>query len=156
VTVDRQAQLRRKALAYLASHQVMTLATDGPLGLWAAAVFYVNQAFDLYFLSAGRTRHAQNLAARPWTAATIQEDYDDWPAIKGIQLEGDVQRLQGDERQAAITLYQARYPFVAGADPQIAAALLKVNWYRLRPVRLYLIDNSLGLGHRDEIALPGR
>jgi len=30
---------------------------------------------------------------------------------------------------------------------------LKVDWYELRPSRLYLIDNSLGLGHRDEVAL---
>jgi hypothetical protein len=33
------------------------------------------------------------------------------------------------------------------------AALAKVNWYVLRPEKLFFIDNSLGLGHRDEIAL---
>lgn len=134
----------------------MTLATNGPLGLWAAAVFYVNRGFYLYFLSAGSTRHAQNLAANPWVAATIQEDYEDWPSIKGIQLEGDIRLLEGAEQEEAVALYKKRYPFVASDAPQIGAALSRVNWYQVEPVRLYLIDNSLGLGHRDEIPLTGR
>ena len=39
------------------------------------------------------------------------------------------------------------------ADATMKNALAKVNWYQLQPERLYFIDNSLGLGHRDEIAL---
>jgi uncharacterized protein YhbP (UPF0306 family) len=84
---------RDLALAYLANHQVMTLATTGPRGVWAAAVFYVNDGFDLIFLSAGHTRHAQNMTAVPHIAATIQEDYRDWQQIQGIQLEGSVSLL---------------------------------------------------------------
>ena len=140
-----------EALAYLAAHHVLTLATTGPEGVWAAAVFYVNEGFDLFFLSAGHTRHGQNLAQNPVAAATIQEDYHDWPAIRGIQLEGDVTLLAGAEREQALRLYQTKYPFVSPDNPAIGPALAKVNWYRLRPRRLYFIDNSLGLGHRDEV-----
>ena len=139
------------ALAYLRTHQVMTLATVGEDGVWATAVFYASQAFDLYFLSAGHTRHAQNFLHQPHIAAAIQEDYRDWPAIKGIQLEGDVSQLEGAELTEAVNLYRARYPFLNQAVPQIEAALAKVNWYRLRPTRLYWIDNSQGLGHRVEV-----
>jgi uncharacterized protein len=64
----------------------MTLATTGSLGLWAAAVFYANVEFELFFLSAGHTRHGQNLAESWQAAATIQEDYADWQEIQGIQL----------------------------------------------------------------------
>jgi uncharacterized protein YhbP (UPF0306 family) len=141
------------ALAYLGSHQVMTLATYGPNGVWAAAVFYVNRAFDLFFLSAEHTRHGRNMQAEPRVAATIQEDYEDWPAIKGIQLEGMVRPLYGNEQQAAIILYQTRYPFIAQADEQMQAALTRVKWYHLTPDRFYFIDNSKGLGHRDEVKL---
>ena len=141
---------RDAALAYLAAHNVLTLATNGPLGLWAAAVFYVNADFDLYFLSAGHTRHAQNCAAQPQVAATVQEDYRDWPSIKGIQLEGLVTLLTDAERAAAIAVYQAKYPFVAH-DPLLSLAVERVNWYRLTPQRLYWIDNSQGFGHRAQI-----
>lgn len=144
---------RQLALNYLASHQVMTLATFGPEGVWAAAVFYASADFELYFLSAGHTRHAQNMAAEPRTAATIQEDYKDWPAIQGIQLEGEVRLLAGEERVSAVALYTDKFPFIAQAEPQIQKALSRVNWYKLTPDKFYFIDNSKGLGHRDDIQL---
>lgn len=142
------------ALAYLSDHHVLTLATQGPQGLWAAAVFYANDGFRLYFLSAGHTRHAQNIAAAGRVAGTVQEDYRDWPAIRGIQLEGTARRLAGDERDAAIALYRRKYPFLAAPAPPLAAALAKVNWYGLLPERLFFVDNTRGFGHRDEIPLP--
>ena len=147
------AERHRQALSYLERHTVMTLATSGAQGVWAAAVFYANEQFDLYFLSAGHTRHGQDLRLSPRAAATIQENYTDWPAIQGIQLEGDVDQLAGEERALAIALYQRKYPFLAAADPAIQTELAKINWYRLRPKRLYFVDNSLGFGHRDEIDL---
>ena len=144
---------RNLALDYLRDHQVMTLATVGEDGPWAAAVFYVNKDFALFFLSAGHTRHIQNVVEHPRAAATIQEDYKDWPAIKGIQFEGYVTELQGVERKEAISLYEKKYPFIKSAPSQIRLGLARVNWYCLSPRRLYFIDNSQGLGHRDEITL---
>ena len=147
--------LRRQALDYLQQHTVVTLATGGPEGLWAAAVFYASDGFELVFLSAGHTRHCQNLTANPRVAATIQENYDDWPKIQGIQLAGLVQSLEGKERAAAIALYQDKYPFIKSAGAVVWKALQKVIWYRLKPEQLYFIDNSKGFGHRDEVNLRG-
>jgi uncharacterized protein YhbP (UPF0306 family) len=131
----------------------MTLATAGDGGPWAAAVFYANNDFELYFLSASTTRHIQSLEVNPRAAAAIHEDYKDWPDIKGIQLEGEIRQLEGIEREAAVDLYQVKYPFIATAGAQLRSALKRVKWYCLTPSRLYLIDNSLGLGHRDEVTL---
>ena len=131
----------------------MTLATIGPEGPWAAAVFYVNEEFEFYFLSAGHTRHSQNIAENSRAAAAIQEDYKDWPSIRGIQLEGVVSQLQAAERRRAQSLYEEKYPFIKNAAPQIRLGLARVNWYQMSPSRLYFIDNSKGLGHRDEIPL---
>lgn len=144
---------RFAALDYLNDHNVLTLATNGPDGPWAAAVFYVNKGFELYFLSAGHTRHVRNFSENWRAAAAIQEDYGDWPSIKGIQLEGVVVALAGTEREEAINLYKEKYPFIKNAVPQILMGLAKVNWYRLVPQKLYFIDNSKGLGHRDEVDL---
>lgn len=129
----------------------MTLATTGPDGVWAAAVFYAPDGFRLTFLSAGHTRHARNIAASPRVAATIQDDYRDWPAIQGIQLEGTVTLLEGQERAAALARYTARYDFLQQPVAVVERALSRVNWYSLRPERLYFVDNSQGFGHRDEI-----
>ncbi len=142
-----------RAQAYLARHNVMTLATHGPLGVWAAAVFYANDDWQLYFLSAEQTRHARNMAASPRVAATIQEDYADWADIKGIQLEGTVRLLEGGARAFAIFHYAQKFSFVKRPEAPIEAALARVNWYCLTPDKVYFVDNSRGFGQRDEIRL---
>jgi hypothetical protein len=143
-------------LSYLKTHNVLTLATGGPEGMWAAAVFYVNQGFTFYFLSAESSRHSRNIAHNPQVAGTVQEDYRDWPAIKGVQLEGVVQQLSGVERVLAMGLYGVKFPLVSDvtkAPPEIVRAMQKVAWYRLEPTRLYFIDNAQGFGHREEVQL---
>ena len=142
-----------RALAYLAGHNVMTLATHGPEGVWAAAVFYANEGYQLVFLSAGHTRHARNIAASPRVAATIQEDYADWAAIQGIQLEGTAQLMVGPEREVAVARYAERFQFLKQPIAAIEKALAGVNWYRLTPEKMYFVDNSRGFGQRDEVDL---
>ena len=141
---------------YLAAHHVMTLATQGAEGPWAAAVFYASDGCSLVFLSSPNTRHCRNLALDARCAATIQEDYSDWAEIKGIQLEGRVTELQGDEERCAQTLYGEKFPIASplGNVPSaIVKALARVRWFRLVPERFHFIDNSKGFGHRDEIDL---
>ena len=149
--------LHARVDAFLAAHHVMTLATVGEHGPWAAAVFYAPQrsasCWDLFFLSAPRTRHAADLARDPRVAITIQRDYDDWPEITGVQAEGRVERLDGDARDHARALYAQRFPLVARAPARIAEALARVQWYRVVPARMFLIDNRLGFGNRDEVDL---
>ncbi|HJW57815.1 MAG TPA: pyridoxamine 5'-phosphate oxidase family protein [Burkholderiaceae bacterium] len=142
---------------YLQEHHVATLATSGE-DLWAAAVFYVSDGYILYFLSSPASRHCRNLAHNPRVALTIQEDYADWPAIKGVQLEGIAVEIAGDEEAHARRLYGQKFPVVgklAQAPAAIVKAMAKVRWYKIMPQRLYFIDNSTGFGHRDEIDLAG-
>lgn len=149
--------LRRRALDYLAGHHVMTLATAGPEGPWAAAVFYAGDDFRLCFLSSPKTRHGRNLAADPRVAATVQEDYRDWRQIRGLQIEGAVEVLEGAERDAARACYAAKFPFLrdlAGLPAAIATALERVRWYRLRPAAVHFIDNTVAFGQRERIAGP--
>jgi len=148
--------LKSRALDYLQRHNVLTLATSGATGVWAAAVFYVNDGFTFYFLSSPTSRHSRNIAAQAMVAGTIQEDYRDWPEIKGVQLEGIAVQLAGAARLEAMRRYAAKFPLVGNLDKApaaVIAALNKVVWYRLTPSRLYFIDNSRGFGHRDEITL---
>lgn len=143
--------LRAKMLAYLEAHHVMTLATAGP---WAAAVFYVNDCFTLYFLSSPQSRHAQALAAHPGVAVTIQEDCADWRGIKGIQLEGVAALVPAAERARVIGLYGAKFPLIGDASKApaaIAKALARIEWYQVTPRSVYLVDNSVAFGHRDRV-----
>lgn len=142
--------LPRDVGEWLAQHHVMTLATQGADGPWAAAVFYALHAGDLVFLSSPATRHCTQLAIDARCAATIQGQPEDWRAIKGIQIEGRAAELAGAELGAAREAYALRFPLVrpAGAPAAIVAALARVRWYRLRIERLYFIDNAQGFGAR--------
>jgi uncharacterized protein YhbP (UPF0306 family) len=143
---------------YLRNHHVATLASCGNEGPWAAAVFYVNEGDTLFFLSSPSSRHCLNLVHNPVVAVTIQEDYSDWLEIKGIQIEGVAREISGVEEEKARRLYGQKFPVVgmlAHAPAAIVKALAKVRWYKIVPQRLYFIDNSRGLGNRDEVNLPG-
>ena len=149
------ADLRHRVLAFLGEHHVMTLATHGADGPWAAAVFYAHDGLSLYFLSAPNTRHAQNLAADPRVAATIQRDYDDWPGIRGLQLDGTVREVAREDEARVRALYQQRYPLIgggAGVPRKILEALDKIRWYAFVPEDIYLIDNRLGFAHREHLS----
>jgi uncharacterized protein YhbP (UPF0306 family) len=148
------AGARARALDYLAGHRVMTLATHGADGPWAAAVFYASDGFNLYFVSSPASRHSRNLAAHAAVAATVQEDYLEWREIKGIQLEGTVEQLSGAEEASARKLYGMKFPLAANlgsAPAAIAAAFAKVRWYKLGAARAYFVDNAAGFGHRDQV-----
>jgi uncharacterized protein YhbP (UPF0306 family) len=140
------------AAEYLSQHHVMTLATQGADGPWAAAVFYVRDGDDLMFLSSPASRHCRDLALQPRCAATIQAEASDWRSIRGIQIEGRVGELEGVERERAQRLYAERFPFIRpGAAPAaIVSALARVHWYRLRISRLFFIDNTRAFGRREQ------
>jgi uncharacterized protein len=148
--------VRDKALAYLAAHNVMTLATKS---VWAAAVFYASEAFTLYFVSAPKSRHAQDLARDPRAAAAIHEDYRDWRVIQGIQLAGTAETLQGPARDAALACYRRKFDFLEEPAPSLAPvlqALDKATCYRLVAEELYFIDNAAGFGARAQVLHPSR
>ena len=152
--------MKQQILGYLESHNTVTLATCAGEQPWAATVFYASDELQLYFFSAPDARHSVNLSANPRVAATVQEDYKDWRAIKGIQLEGRVRPLEGViEKAKAMAVYARKYSDVIRlfTDPQSGAfykAFLKVKFYRIEPDRIYYIDNAQGFGKRQELALP--
>lgn len=142
---------RRKALNYANDRSVLTLATFGGLGVWAASLFYANHEFDFYFLSAPSTRHAKNIGDSPRVSATIQDQVQEWEFVRGIQIEGDVRILMGDERSEAISIYEKKFSFLRNPPSSLKIALSRVDWYVLEASSVYFIDNSLDFGRRDKV-----
>jgi uncharacterized protein YhbP (UPF0306 family) len=145
--------LLHRVQEYLRTHHVMTLATSGPGGAAAAAVFYAHAGSTLYFLSSPRSLHAHNIELDPRVAMTIQSECTDWAEIRGLQLDGIARRLEPRDESSARALYAAKFPFI-GTLAHLPAALrdafAKVSWYEVTLSRGRLIDNTLGFGHREE------
>jgi uncharacterized protein YhbP (UPF0306 family) len=152
-------ELKRQVIAYLESHNTMTLATSADNYPWAATVFYASEDLRLYFFSAPDSRHGQNLAVNPHVAVTIQEDYHDWRKIKGIQLEGTVAPVDSIGAKAkAMAVYAGKYPeviklFSNPASGLFYKAFLKVRFYCVVPEKLFFIDNERSFGKRQELVI---
>jgi uncharacterized protein YhbP (UPF0306 family) len=152
-------ELKRQILDYLQAHNTMTLATCDENVPWAATVFYASDELDLYFFSAPDSRHCANLAANARVAVTVQEDYRDWRAIKGVQLGGSVALVDSVfDKAKALAVYARKYPevirlFTDPANGALHRAFLKVKFYRVTPEQVFFIDNAQGFGKRQELIL---
>lgn len=147
------AELKNEALSYLESHHVMTLSTTGVEGPWAAALFYVNDGFNLFFLTENHTRHGRNLTANPQVALAVQEDYHEWREIKGIQILGEVKPVPLWEKAKVLHLFISKFPSVSTfiSDPKYVAIVARSLIYRIHPREIWYLDNKKGFSHREMI-----
>jgi uncharacterized protein YhbP (UPF0306 family) len=150
------AQIAARIFAFLDAHHVMSLATCGGKGPHAASVFYVRDGPALLWVSDPMSRHSVELAADPRVAATVAPDCADMDDVRGVQIAGHAQAVAGElQRTHAHRLFEARYPCVkrllsAGSSHDLLA---EMQFYRLEPERMTLIDNSRGFGHKEQIHL---
>jgi len=148
-------------LKYIREHNTMTVSTFGEEGPWATALFYVNDQFNLYFLSDPKTQHCRNIAANPVVAATINEDYHDWRKIKGIQLRGKAERVSSAREKAfAFAIYTKKYPFVkeffsspAALAKSMFTKISSTTFYKLTPEKVLYLDNERGFGRREQLLI---
>jgi uncharacterized protein YhbP (UPF0306 family) len=149
-------ELERIVIEFMNSFTTMNLACSEGEKPWGAAVFYAREGFDLIFFSSPSSRHSTAFSEKPEAAATIHGDYKGWKEIKGLQMEGTVERVKGVRAQArALTAYLKRYPFAREflSDPSALSASLarkmaKVALYRFRPTTILYVDNEEGFGTR--------
>ncbi len=146
-----QKGIHERLLAYLQDQRVTTLAVHDAAGAHAAAVFYaVDAELNLYFVSDPASRHGQALVATGRAAGTVQTDRQEWHEITGIQWHGAVRQLNGAARTRGWELYTARFPFLLTGDVALTGALAKTVLWQAAPDWMRLIDNRLGLGHKEE------
>jgi uncharacterized protein YhbP (UPF0306 family) len=149
------ADLADRIGSFLAAHHVLSLATYGPSGPHAANLFYACDGLALVWVSDADTRHSREIEANSRVAATVAPDYSDFAAIRGVQIAGTARRiLAEDERMRHLARLEARYPFLrqlAQGPEKLRHAYARSSIYRLEPVRMVLIDNTKGFGHKETI-----
>ncbi len=156
-TGGTSSDLRQRIGAFLGEWHVLSLATADEDGPHAANLFYACDDLVLVWVSAPDARHSRAIERSPHVAATVAPDYDDFPAVKGVQIEGTARQM-GDlrERQAAFAVLESRYPFLAqraGLPDAVRDAYAQAAVYRLEPSRIVLIDNTQGFGHKEVLEL---
>ena len=100
------------ALGLIEEQHIMTLATAGEGGPWAAPVYYAFLESAFYFFSDPSSRHIEeSLLVRRASAAIFSQVFG-WRDIRGIQMSGAVEPVApGPVALRAIGSYLKKFPF---------------------------------------------
>ena len=148
---------------FLQTQSVLTLATLDSEGIWSAPVLYAadikSEQPKLYFLSSASSRHIKSLSDNSQIAASIYAPYkDDWQAIKGVQMKGQITKLDDHQRESFESLYFSRFPEISKIierpnsehEEKIASAFVKSGYFYFSPTYIRITDNSDSFANRRE------
>src|SRR6185437_14504518 len=105
-------QLRKKILALLSQHRIMTISTLRPDG-WpqATTVGYVNEGLTLYFLCGLHSQKAANLARDDRVSLTIDHDASQVMEITGLSMAARAQAVTDPaEAGKVLAMLPLKYP----------------------------------------------
>jgi nitroimidazol reductase NimA-like FMN-containing flavoprotein (pyridoxamine 5'-phosphate oxidase superfamily) len=142
--------IKKKILALLDQHRIMTIATLRPDG-WpqATTVGYVSEGLVLYFLCGLESQKAANLARDDRVTLTIDHDTSDIMAITGLSMAGHAQAvLDRAEAQKILNLLPTKYPEQVSL-PGPMPTPDEVRIFRVTPTVISVLDYSKGFGHTD-------
>ena len=145
-------EIRRKILALLDQHRIMTVATLRPDG-WpqATTVGYVNEGLVIYFLCGLNSQKARNLAHDDRLSLTIDHDTPDLMAITGLSMAARAQAVTDRaEAKKVLGMLPLKYPD-APPLPMKMPSPEEVRLFRVTPIVISVLDYSKGFGHTDLI-----
>ena len=150
------AALKEEIRAFLQAQHVASLATIVGGSAHAASVMFAVDGLVLYWTSDPGARHSIAIEADSRVAATVAPDYEDFRAIRGLQIAGRARKLGAGESAHARELLGRRYVFLRQLDrlPEaLRAAVGRAAYYRLDPDTITLIDNTRGFGNKRTLTI---
>ena len=142
--------LRRKILALLDEHRIMTIATLRPDG-WpqATTVGYVNEGLTLYFLCGLESQKAANLARDDRVSLTIDHDAPQVMDITGLSMAARAQPVvDRAEAEKVLRMLPLKYPEQVSL-PGPMPTPEQVRIFRVMPSVISVLDYSKGFGHTE-------
>lgn len=146
--------IRRKILALLDEHRIMTLATLRPDG-WpqATTVGYVNEGMTLYFLCGLESQKAHNIAHDNRVSLTIDRDTPDVMKITGLSMAARATPVTDRAlAEKILGMLPAKYPD-APPLPMKMPSPDEVRLIRVDPVVISVLDYTQGFGHTDTVSV---
>jgi nitroimidazol reductase NimA-like FMN-containing flavoprotein (pyridoxamine 5'-phosphate oxidase superfamily) len=141
-------EIRKKILALLDQHRIMTIATLRPDG-WpqATTVGYVNEGLTLYFLCGLDSQKAANLARDDRVSLTIDHDTPDIMAITGLSMAARATAVTDRaEATKVLRMLPLKYPEQKVPLPIPMPGPDDVRIFRVKPTVISVLDYSKGFG----------
>ncbi len=145
-------QILKKAIAYLDSHNLLTMATASKDGMpHAACLEYANEGMDVYVSTWMGSKKLKNIQNNPCVFYEVHDvtniNEDDIKKIKGLQVEatGKVYQYPHPEFKRTFNVMLKKFPIFK---------LIKLNEKRavlhFIPKKLWMLDYGIKFGHMDE------
>ncbi len=141
--------IRDFILAFMAGHNIMTVATVRPDG-WpqATTVAYANDGLTLYLGCDPGGQKVANIRQCAKVSVTIDRESEDWNAIQGLSLGGTATVVTDEqERIHAQQLLVAKFPQWAEMPEPEDSAL--IAFVRITPKVISVLDYTKGFGHTE-------
>jgi general stress protein 26 len=138
----------KKIEEYLLSHYYVRIATIKPDGNPVVhTVGYASEGATLYIMTDRPSRKAKNMMQNPNVAYAVDENYEDFLLIRGIQMEGKATALtEKADIDKATGMLIKKFKQYSDLPPDRDIVI-----FRIEPVKGYYLDNSVRFGHRDKI-----
>jgi uncharacterized protein YhbP (UPF0306 family) len=133
-----------RILKFIGRHHILTLAVVNGTIPWCATCFYVYlPEVNLFvFTSDDETRHIRDVleSGNYVVSGTVALETRIVGKIQGIQFEGRIRRLEGEEESMAEKAYVRRFP--------VARLMPALHLWGVEPVYIKMTDNQLGFGKK--------
>ncbi|MFH1403936.1 MAG: pyridoxamine 5'-phosphate oxidase family protein [Candidatus Altiarchaeota archaeon] len=133
-----------KMLEYMGSHKVARLALSDGQKPSAYTVYYLNEGLHLFFETEHHSEKVHIMEANPMVSLTIDEDYEDFREIKGIQLFGKIRIHSKRKIPHIVKAYEDKFPVVMelGGIPDNHV------FVEVIPEKIYYLDYTETLGYK--------
>jgi len=146
--------LREEIEEYIRGHDVCTIAIADGKKPSAHTMYYVNEGLHIYMESNPQSQKIHILRANPNISLTIDEDYQDWRNIKGIQLSGKAKITDEEHAPRLQRMFTDKFPHLneMGGIPDHHVFI------QVKPEKIYYMDFTKRFGkkhvyHVDETSL---
>lgn len=150
----RAAPPPRHLLELLLERSVLCLASTSRAGPWCAPLFFapIDGGRALAFVSDPGSRHCRELAADPRAAAAVHLETAVTREIRGVQLVGRVEALEGAAERRARAAFLRRHPHAE----RFLSQRPHERFFAFAITRAKVTDNRRGFGFKAEFDLMGR
>ncbi len=130
-----------RVIEFINEHHVLTMATCFDEEPYCANCFYVFSEDDnrFIFTSDKSTKHIKDTAHNIMVAGSIVLETKTIGLIRGLQFQGYITELQGDEYKKARKVYLKRFPY---------AILKQTSMWAIDLSYMKFTDNRLGFGKK--------
>lgn len=145
-SLDSKAN-KQKLLDYLKERKQMVLATFGELP-WACTVYYfVDDEFNLYFMSTTDTQHCRDIGRNPKVACVIADTGQEFTDKKiGVQLRGKVEQvgMLGSAKVLA-TMFKVLRPSAGEllSFENFKKSVIERRAFKIRPERIKFFNEEI-------------